>query len=128
MHTRIETLLKETSHNKFCIQYILSSFHKEFDSSCKFFLFVNENFSTDERNIIYDEWFEKGKLNKEEIFSKYNFKPNVAVHKEYTKHLYWAKITGLKATPTILVNGFKIPENYKIEDLTYFTDLVISAK
>jgi len=28
----------------------------------------------------------------------------------------------LRATPTILVNGYKLPENYKIEDLRYFTE------
>ena len=31
--------------------------------------------------------------------------------------------TQLRATPTILVNGYQLPENYKIEDLKYFTAL-----
>jgi len=34
----------------------------------------------------------------------------------------WKAKTQLRATPTILVNGYKLPDNYKIEDLRYFTN------
>ncbi len=27
------------------------------------------------------------------------------------------------ATPTILINGYKLPSNYHVEDLRYFTNL-----
>ena len=33
--------------------------------------------------------------------------------------------TQLRATPTILVNGYKLPDNYKIKDLKYFTEFKI---
>ena len=38
------------------------------------------------------------------------------------------KNTQLQATPTILVNGHKLPDNYKIEDLKYFTEFVPSLR
>ena len=28
----------------------------------------------------------------------------------------------MRATPTILVNGYQLPESYKIEDLRYFIE------
>jgi len=33
-----------------------------------------------------------------------------------------------RATPTILVNGYKLPDNYKIEDLRYFTEFNVEVK
>ena len=48
---------------------------------------------------------------------------NPAVELEFKKHNAWKEKTQIRATPTILVNGYKLPENYKIEDLWYFTEL-----
>lgn len=35
------------------------------------------------------------------------------------------KETKLMATPTILINGYELPDVYKIEDLMFFKDLRI---
>jgi len=43
------------------------------------------------------------------------------VEAEFQKHEAWKEKTKLRATPTILVNGYKLPDNYKIEDLKCFT-------
>lgn len=29
----------------------------------------------------------------------------------------------LRATPTILVNGYKLPDNFKVEDMRYFKNI-----
>ena len=42
---------------------------------------------------------------------------------EFRKHEEWKQKTQLRATPSILVNGYQLPESYRIEDLRYFTDL-----
>jgi protein-disulfide isomerase len=47
---------------------------------------------------------------------------NPAIEVEFQKHESWKEKTHLRATPTILVNGYKLPDNYKIEDLRYFTE------
>ena len=39
------------------------------------------------------------------------------------KHNAWKEKIQLRGTPTVLVNGYQLPESYKIEDLQYFTDL-----
>jgi len=48
------------------------------------------------------------------------------VEKEFQKHEAWKATTKLTATPTILVNGYKLPGNYKIEDLKNFTEFSVN--
>ena len=36
-------------------------------------------------------------------------------------HEQWKKQSGLRATPTILVNGYKLPDSYKTENIKYIT-------
>jgi protein-disulfide isomerase len=52
---------------------------------------------------------------------------NPAIEAEFQEHENWKAKTQLRATPTILVNGYKLPDNYKIEDLRYFTDVEIDV-
>jgi protein-disulfide isomerase len=80
------------------------------------------------RQIIGD-WFEKGKLLKGEFFKDLDLDlNNPAVETEFQQHEAWREKTQIRATPTILVNGYQLPDtdNYKIEDLRYFTILTIA--
>jgi protein-disulfide isomerase len=47
------------------------------------------------------------------------------IETEFQKHVAWEEKTKLNATPTILINGYQLPDNYKIEDLRYFTELTV---
>ena len=122
MHARIEKLLKLNQQMQ--VQYVFSSFSKELEVSAQFLIAVYQQKSANEREHIYSEWFEKWKFDKERFFKKYpvNIK-DVAVVDEFNRHKEWIKTSQLRATPTILVNGFKLPDNYQIEDLNFFTDL-----
>ena len=126
MHKRVESLLKETKENV-CIQYIFSSFHPDLDFANKYLIAAClEKDKVTFRKIIAD-WFEKGKPLKEEFFKDLNLNiNNPEVEAEFQKHEDWKAKKQLRATPTILVNGYKLPGNYKIEDLRYFTDFVIA--
>jgi len=53
---------------------------------------------------------------------------NPLIEVEFQKHDSWKAITQLRATPTIIVNGYKLPDNYKIEDLRYFTEFNVDQK
>lgn len=130
MHSRMEELL-ETTNNQFKIQYILSSFESSLDSSCEFFLYVNRRYSPEERNKIYDEWFERGKYDKEAFFKRHAFAPEGNfVSKEYQQHIDWKKQTKLRATPTILFDGYELPDMYfqQVDKLVFFTDLKFELK
>ncbi len=127
MHQRIEKL-QTTANNSFCFQYIYSSFNEELEISNQFLI---ENYLTNPENYqtVYSDWFKDGKYKKEDFFEKYNFKRDAtAVLDEFHSHNQWKEETKLRATPTILINGYELPNNYKIEDLRYFTHLVIDTK
>jgi len=50
---------------------------------------------------------------------------NPAIEAEFQKHESWKEKTQLRATPMILVAGYKLPDHYKIEDLRYYERLKI---
>ena len=78
--------------------------------------------------IIYSEWFREGKNNREEFFKKYEFEQNEQTEEEFLRHENWKEKTKFRATPTVLINGYLLPANYKIEDLKYFIDLNVDIK
>ena len=119
MHVRVNKLLEQ--RNDICIQYIFSSFSKELDVSNKYLLAVyqQENGKVKE---IFDEWFKNGKSDKERFFEANPVDiTKEEVTEEFKKHELWKAESGLRATPTILVNGYKLPDNFKIEDIMYIT-------
>lgn len=122
MHVRIEELLKQNS--ELCIQYIFGSFHENLNSSNKFLIAIYQHNNIDTTRKIYSDWFTKGKLEKELFFEKHliNFE-NEKIETEFKNHELWKLNSRLSPTPTIFVNGHKLPNNYKIEDLAYFSEL-----
>ena len=67
---------------------------------------------------IFTDWFEKGKSLRDDFFKDMGLDPdNPEIEIEFQKHALWRKKTRLRATPTVLVNGYQLPKNYKIEDL-----------
>lgn len=123
MHKRVSDLI---NHNKdICVQYILSSFNEELNVSNKYLIGVSQQ-KNGEAMQLFDNWFEFGKYNKELFFEEFPIEMDKKdIEEEFTKHEQWKEKSGLRATPTILINGYKLPDNYKIEDLRYFTDIEI---
>ena len=78
---------------------------------------------------LYSDWFEKGKALQESFFHDLHLDmTNPAIEVEFQKHRSWKEQTQLRATPTILVNGYKLPDNYKIEDLRYLVEFAENVK
>jgi len=126
MHKRVENFLKETKENV-CIQYIFSSFKPDLDFANKYLIAACLGKAKATFRKIISDWFEKGKPLKEEFFKDLHLDMNNPdIETEFQKHEAWKAKTQLRATPTILVNGYKLPDNYKIEDLRYFTKLFIA--
>ena len=73
---------------------------------------------------LFGDWFEKGKELRDEFFSSLSLNmENPAIEVEFEKHEAWKNKNQLRGTPTVLVNGYQLPESYKVEDLRYFTEL-----
>ena len=153
MHARVENLLKETKGNV-CIQYIFSSFNESLDYANRYMIatYLNPPLSIAEHSQskegqgealpiplrrgqgevawqLFSTWFSGGKALKESFFKDLHLDlSNPAIEIEFQKHEAWKEKTQLRATPTILINGYKLPDNYKIEDLRYFTEFDFEIK
>jgi len=127
MHERVEKFLLETDR-KVCIQYLFSSFNPDLEFAVKYLIAARLEKDQNEFERIMADWFDKGKTMKEAFFNDFQLDiTNPAIEAEFQKHEAWKEKTQLRATPTILVNGYKLPDNYKIEDLRYFTELEIDV-
>jgi len=126
MHKQIEDLRKQVNDN-ISIRYILSSFGENFNRTNKYLIAACLMELTTNHlplSTIFNAWFEKGKAMKDDYFKDMGLDvDNPEVEAEFQKHEAWKQKTQIKATPTVLVNGYKLPESYKMEDLRYFTDL-----
>ena len=127
MHKRVEQFLKDTKR-KVCIQYLFSSFFPDLEFANKYLIAAYLQKEQSEFEGIIADWFEKGKPLKEQFFENHQLDiTNRAVEAEFQQHEAWKAKTQLRATPTILVNGYKLPGNYKIDDLRYFTEFTINS-
>jgi len=120
MHKRVEKLLKDSNRN-ICIQYIFSSFTPELEFANKYLIAAYIEKKQSEFERIISDWFEKGKPLKEAFFDGLHLDMmNPEIETEFKKHEAWKEKTQLRATPTVLVNGYKLSDNYKIEDMRNF--------
>ncbi len=128
MHTRVEKLLSENKN--ICVQYIMSYFDSQnLEISNKFLIATYFNNEEKERIAIYNTWFKEGKYKKDFFIKDHTLGlESEEVLKEFEKHNIWKEQSGLSATPTVLLNGHILPNNYKIEDLKYITNLDVDAK
>lgn len=118
LHDRIEKML-EKQNVKFQIQYVFVSPSEIKSESSKILISAYQKHPLKIREI-YQEWFSTGKLNVSEFAQKYNCNPNTPeVLSEYKLHEEWRIANGIVATPTTLINGYMLPQEYQIEDLKY---------
>ena len=121
MHQRVHQLLEQ--NKQICVQYIFSSFNESLDISNKYLIAAYLQ-KKEEHKSLYDRWFKGGKFYKEEFFRQNPVDINMNdVIEEFFVHEQWKEKSGLRATPTILINGYALPDYYKIEDLKYFIAL-----
>ena len=115
-HIKIGELLHKTG-DKFCVQYIFSSFKESLCISNKMLISAYMRENEIDCKVIYDVWFKGGKNHKEIFFKEYDLQINNIVEEEFNNHQNWIRQCKLRTTPTVLINGYIFPEQYKIEDL-----------
>lgn len=117
MHTRVDELLEAYGDNV-CIQYILSSFNEELEDCNRYLISCYDKKDKSKSRKVFTEWYEFHKHHYKEIIQRHGEDLySDVVNDEMERHARWRKRTGIKATPTILVNGFILPKEYQIEDL-----------
>lgn len=125
MHKKVEELLMKAG-NRLSVQYIFSSFSEELLSSNLFLIAMYISKGEKEARIIFKDWYENGKT----VLDKYSKQSSLSLNnkevmQELHKHNQWKQMNGLSSTPTILVNGYLLPNKYKIEDLVAFCEVEI---
>lgn len=128
MHERVERLLSLSSDD-LCIQYIFSSFSKELEDSNRYLISLYDKRNTAITFAAYKRWYEEDKFVYREVLKRVG--PSVHaehIEKEMERHRRWCKATGLRETPTILVNGFLLPKELDLEDLAMITNCNIKSK
>ena len=120
MHTHISGM----SLNDCCVSIVFTSFGKKYDRVCRLLIAAYQQLGAESAWQLYGKWYTGGLAKDESFFKNLNLDDTTkSVKNEYSKHIEWRKQTGFSATPTILVNGYRMPRPYSIED---FKKLVIT--
>ena len=114
-HEKISRLLK--SSDAFKVQYIFTAFNEELKESNRFLIGYYLSGNKD-AGQVFDEWFAYGKNEKGQFFKNHPYSGDKAlIDKEMSSHQKWRDGNGLSGTPTVLLNGYRLPSNYSIDDL-----------
>ena len=101
-----------------CVEMVFSSFGEAYDRVCRLMIAAYQQLGAERAWLLYEEWYAKGKAKQEAFFNEWSLDDKTDdVRTEYDQHIEWRKQTGFSATPTILVNGYRMPRTYNIEDL-----------
>ena len=128
MHKQVEQLLS-LSGDEICVQYIFSSFNEALEDSSRYLIscFID----SDEKEALrrLSLWYSKEKYNYEKVIAENEDRIHRdVIEEEMKRHKSWRTKTSLIETPTILVNGHKLPREYKLEDLAMIVNADISKK
>lgn len=117
LHLQIEDILR-TNWNEICIQYIFIPFSSELEEHNKWLIAIYQENGNRKAFKIFSEWYSKGKNNTNNFYKK--FRPQIEKKEvliECEKHIQWREKEKMAATPTILVNGYELPNGYTIKDI-----------
>lgn len=127
LHKDIVNLLNSSSKD-FCIQLIFTSFDTAKENINKLFISQYFQMTQDSFLTFLSQWYQKGKFNENEFIQNISVdieKNNVSL--ELEKHKKWINKADIRATPTILFNGYELPTSkYKLDDLVLLKGINIS--
>jgi uncharacterized membrane protein/protein-disulfide isomerase len=66
-----------------------------------------------------NSWYESKNKNYDNWASKYPVKLNEANYYKINHQKDWCNIADVTFTPTFLINGYRLPENYQLQDIKY---------
>lgn len=122
-HVKIDELLSKYKE-KLCVQYVFSAFNTELKDSNRLLIAIWQQMGEQDAIGAYSQWYREGKYHAHDFINKWKEIDIYAlsVENELKRHEKWIERTGYTATPTILVNGYELPEEYDIEDIPMILD------
>lgn len=120
VHPGIDKLMSALGE-QVCVQFLFLNFPNEnTKNSGKFLISAYLNKGEKEAKEILNRWFAGEKDSAPQVYEKYNINLDADdVVAEQKKHEDWCDNNKISSTPTILVNGYRLPDNYRIDDLIY---------
>lgn len=121
--SKAHSVLEELIHKNedFNIRIIFTATNKEDDRGAivvKHLLLLNEQSNPEKTAQALNDWYTSSPKNYEAFAEKYPVKGELALQKNNIEAMSeWCKEAGITHTPTIFVNGKRLPENYRIEEL-----------
>lgn len=118
-HEKVDKLLDHLEEDNTCIRFIFINFDKNVvKDSGKFLIAAYLNNKQEIARDIYKKWFAKEKYTIDKTYTKYGFDLNSEyVLREQCKHEQWSEQNKIYQTPTVLFNGYILPDIYNIEDI-----------
>lgn len=119
VHEKIDKLLNHIEEEDICVRFLFLNFNiEEVKNSGKFLIAVYLNNEPAAAKDIFYKWFIHEKYAIGKTYKKYGFDMEAdEVVEEQLKHEKWSKQNNMHQTPTILFNGYKLPEIYDMEDI-----------
>jgi protein-disulfide isomerase len=123
LHKEIEPLL-HNRHINLGIRFVLISFGPEYDYACKLFIAAKQQLKDDEVIRVISSWFEAPQRHDESFIKSFGLNiDDDNVLEEYELHKKWVNENHLNSTPTVLINGYMIPDPYEIKDINNMEEL-----
>lgn len=121
-HAEVEKLLKWYGDG-LCIQYIFTAFGQHLEDSCRYLISCYNSEDTVSSLARYSEWYKTGGEGRKKILQAHQAQiQEPEWERQLQKHRHWREVNKLVATPTVLVNGHLLPQEYEIRDLTMLAD------
>ncbi|NJO25306.1 MAG: thioredoxin domain-containing protein [Bacteroidia bacterium] len=121
-HPAIEELLENNHDLK--VQIVFTATDDEKDKSAQPVRHLMALYEQNDKQLIQkalDDWYGADKKEYDVFADKYELNGEVETQGEKLKAMKaWCDEVKIEFTPTFFVNGFQLPDLYKIEDVKYF--------
>lgn len=123
LHPILDDLL-ERQGKTVCLQYVFCSFNETLLPSVRLLIAAYQQCDAQTARRIFADWYAEGKNDTAAFEKRYPYLniESEAVESELNRHLQWRETSGYTSTPTILINGYPLPQAYQWEDLADFID------
>ncbi len=121
-HTKIEKLLEELPNLKAQIIFTApdNTDNYAYEPVSHLLAIASENEGSKTKQAL-DDWYLPPKKDYDVFKSKYPLNGELTKQGRKIEAMdKWCKAMDIKATPTILINGYQLPDAYSVEDIQYF--------
>ena len=122
IHNQLEELLDQYEDDiQVQLIYAVNSNNEKQNNAVKWLLGIYLSYDPLKVTEIYNEWYSSGKQDFNNFCLKYPInQEDPRIQEIYNSHRAWCKASNVTVTPTLYVNGYKLPNLYQVGDLKYF--------